>query len=74
MSAWVLRLTALIVDNPICLRCIAAAASMSAETAQIALTVLGHAIDVHEAAGRCPHCGVPDTVYWIERPDIARPG
>jgi hypothetical protein len=61
-------LTALILDNPMCLSCIAKHAAMSSEAVETAVTVIERVLAVHRKASVCESCGVPATVYFLGRP------
>ena len=67
-------LMALILNSPVCLSCIAATASLSADAAQAALTLVERAIHIHHGWWPCQRCGVPRTVYWLEGAELLRPG
>lgn len=68
MPESVVLLTDLIVENPLCLGCIAKRTGLTTEAAETALTVIERALRVHREARRCRSCGVPETVYLLERP------
>ena len=61
-------LTALILENPLCLSCIAKKTAMTAEAATTALTVIERVLRIPRISMTCPSCGVLDTVYVVKRP------
>ena len=67
-------LTALLVDNPLCLACTASQAALTLEAAETALTVISRALPMQRHARVCPACGVPGTVFVLPRPVTRRAG
>jgi hypothetical protein len=61
--------TALIAERPTCLPCIAKQCSLSVVAAEIVLTVIQRALEVHRHdAARCQTCGKSGVVFSVERP------
>ena len=71
MSDYVVSLTALIADNPLCLACIAKQMDMTTEAAETALTAVQHVVQrslsIRWKSTVCGGCGVPGIVYFLER-------
>ena len=67
MSEPAVLLTALIVENPMCLDCIAKKTTLTVEAAETALTVIARALPIHRAEEPCRACGAPATVF-VRRP------
>ena len=62
-------ITALIVDRPMCLDCLAARTSMEPEALETALEVLGRVLVMHRySATTCDTCGATKSVVALERP------
>jgi hypothetical protein len=73
MSEPLVLLTALIVDNPMCLDCLAERAAMRPDAVATALTVIERVLPVQRTVGPCPSCRVVGTVYVLERPKSPGP-
>ena len=61
-------LTALIVDNALCMPCIAEHAGMTLEAVESALTVIERVLALHRKSAVCGRCGVHRVVCFLERP------
>ena len=62
-------ITALILERPMCVTCLAQRAKLSVEAAQTVLTVIGRALQLHrETTSRCRMCGTVGEVFYVERP------
>ena len=62
-------ITALIVERPMCLPCLARRANMSVEAVQTVLAVIGRALRLHrDESLACQVCEGLRTVYYVERP------
>jgi hypothetical protein len=62
-------ITALILERPMCLECLARRANMSLDAAQTVLAVIGRALDLHrEDMAPCHACDKLGTVFSVERP------
>ena len=60
-------LTALIVETPMCLPCIAKNGRMMPEAAAMELAVICRAVRMRQKSNSCQSCGAVRTVYSIER-------
>ena len=67
MSEPAVLLTALIVENPMCLVCIAKKTALTEEAAETVLTVIARALPIHRGEEPCRACGAPTTVF-VRRP------
>jgi hypothetical protein len=72
MHRWSGLLTALIVDDPMCVACIAKRGDISENAAETALAIIESALPVHRESTTCGSCGVPGMVYFLERPAETR--
>ncbi len=69
MPARDVLVTALILERPLCVPCVARSTSLRVEEALTVLTVLQRALDLHrDDSSRCRICGVTGLVFYIERP------
>ncbi len=59
--------TALIIDRPLCIRCLADKATSSPELVEQALARITHVLTLHRVNGRCHACGGFRSVYYIDR-------
>ena len=61
--------TALILERPLCLRCIADKSGLKVEAAETVIAVIRRSLDVHrQDAARCHACGATAVVFSIHRP------
>jgi hypothetical protein len=60
-------LTALILNNPMCLGCTAKHAGMTSEAVETAIKVTERELAIHQKWNVCGSCGVPSMVYFLER-------
>ena len=60
--------TALILDRPTCIRCIAIKSSMTAATLDTTIGIIERVLVLHRSTDRCRVCGVSDTVFYVDRP------
>ena len=68
MHRWSGLLTALIVDDPMCVACIAKQGGVSEDAAETAIATVESALPVQRESATCGRCGVPGIVYFLERP------
>ena len=68
MYRWSSVLTALIVDDPLCVACIAKHADISEDAAEHALALVEGGLPVRRKSTVCGACGVSGMVYFLERP------
>jgi hypothetical protein len=68
MSDFTSLVTALILDTPLCVPCIADDAAMSPAAVEVTLGVLA----VGGESGRCRRCCVRGTVYFVARAKLSR--
>jgi hypothetical protein len=62
-------ITALILERPMCLDCLARRAGMSVDAARTVLTVIGRALRLNrDDASPCRSCEKLGTVFHVERP------
>lgn len=61
-------ITALILDRPTCIRCIAVKASMTPAALDTTIGAIETALVLHRLTDRCRVCGVTDTVLSVDRP------
>ena len=62
-------ITALILEHPMCLECLARRANMSADAAQTVLAVIGRALRLHrDDMSPCRACEKLGLVFHVERP------
>ena len=62
-------ITALILERPMCLECLARRANMTVEAAQTVLAVIGRALRLHRnEMAPCRMCEKLGLVYHVERP------
>jgi hypothetical protein len=64
-------ITALILDRPMCLPCIALKSLVSAERAESTLVTIATALVLRRESGRCVACGQTTTVHSVGRPPAA---
>jgi hypothetical protein len=61
--------TALIMDRPLCLSCVALRASMDEVDAQAVLDKIEHVLTLRRVSpGRCRACGLMQMVFSVEQP------
>jgi heterodisulfide reductase subunit C len=65
-------ITALILDRPMCLDCIAEKSLVTDERAEEALAAIAIALVLRRETGRCIACGVVTAVCSVGRPPDAR--
>jgi hypothetical protein len=59
-------ITAVILDRPVCLDCIALKAGIDAATAGVSLARIKNVMVVHrDESGRCRACGTTGVVLWL---------
>ena len=63
-------ITALIVDRPLCLSCIADKSGVTAERVSEALRAIGSALALTSRTDRCSACDSTTTTYAIARPRL----
>ena len=63
-------ITALIVDRPLCLSCIADKAGVTVERVSEALHAIGSALALTRRIDRCAACGTTTNVYTVARPPL----
>ena len=63
-------ITALIVDRPLCLSCIADKSGATVERVSEALHAIGSALALTSRTDRCAACGTTTTVYAVARPPL----
>lgn len=61
--------TALILDRPTCIRCIAIKSSMTPLAMDTTIGFIERVLILHRSTDRCRVCGVTDTVLSAERPE-----
>jgi hypothetical protein len=62
-------ITALILDRPTCVECIAAKSGLSPERAAIVIERIAQVLTLHRQVGRCRACGRMDAaVMFVDRP------
>jgi hypothetical protein len=61
-------ITALMLDRPMCLPCIAAKALVSLQRAEAALETIATALVLCRETGRCAACGATTAVHSVARP------
>src|SRR5262245_31967017 len=64
-------ITALIMERPLCLSCIAERASTTGAEVQAAFEHIGHVLELRREHGRCRTCGNVNTVYAIHQPAVS---
>jgi hypothetical protein len=72
MHRWSGLLTALIVDDPMCVACIAKHGDITEAAAEAALAVVESTLPVHRKSTVCGGCGAPGMVYFLARPSLGR--
>ena len=60
--------TALIVERPMCVPCIAAKSGLGVADVTATLAAVGAGLRLHDATGRCRECGRTAAVMSLERP------
>jgi hypothetical protein len=70
MPETAVRLTALIVENPLCLSCVAKKLRMSAPAVEMALGIIDRALPIQRDSEACRGCGRVGCVYVLKRPNI----
>jgi len=70
MPARAALITALIVDRPLCLSCIADKSGVTVERVSEALQAIGSALALTSRADRCTACGTTTTVHAVARPPL----
>jgi hypothetical protein len=60
--------TALILDRPTCLRCIAIKSALTLAVLDETIEHIQRVLVVHRRADRCRACGVTDAVLYIDPP------
>ena len=68
MHRWSGLLTALLLDHPLCLACLAARVEMTESATSTAVAMIESALPLHRRSTVCGCCGVAQTVYFMERP------
>ena len=69
MPATVAIVTALILERPLCISCMATkAGEPSAAVLEAAIERIRHVLELHRTQERCRACGTLTIVYSIERP------
>jgi hypothetical protein len=68
MPDHVALVTALILDRPLCARCIATKSGMRLTVLDQTLATIAAVLVLHRETGRCHACGVTDTVLFLDRP------
>ena len=68
MPDHVALITALMLDRPMCLPCIAAKALVSLERAESALETIATALVLRREPGRCVACGATTIVHSVGHP------
>ena len=63
-------ITALILDRPMCMACVAARAMVTVEHAILALKDIGSALVLTCETGPCASCGATAPVYAVARPRL----
>jgi hypothetical protein len=58
----------LIVDRPMCIRCIATQLGLTPAALDATIGAIGTALVLHRLTARCAVCGATDTVLSINRP------
>ena len=71
MSDRVAMITALILERPLCLSCIADKSLVTVERATEALNTIGSALVLTSRTDRCVACGDTAAVYSVGRPRLA---
>ncbi len=62
-------ITALILDRPMCLDCIASKSGLSATRTKTVIQRIAAVLDLHRQIGRCRICGRMDAeVMFVDRP------
>ena len=62
-------ITALILERPMCVRCLSQRSKLSVDATKTVLTVIGTALNIHrEDTSRCRVCGSLGEVFYVERP------
>jgi hypothetical protein len=61
-------ITALILDQPMCVDCMAEKSSLSASALAETLRTVQIALVLHSAVDRCRECGTVTAVFSIDRP------
>jgi hypothetical protein len=59
--------TALILDRPTCLRCIATKANMTLTELDTTIGIINRVLVLHRTTDRCRACGETDTVLSVDR-------
>jgi hypothetical protein len=70
MPAQAALITALIVDRPLCLSCIADKSGATVERVSEALQAVGTALALISRTHRCTACGTTTTTYTVARPPL----
>jgi GTP-sensing pleiotropic transcriptional regulator CodY len=70
MSAQAALITALIVDRPLCLSCIADKSGVTVERVSEALHAIGSALVLTSRNDHCTACGTTTTAYAVARPPL----
>jgi hypothetical protein len=63
-------ITALMLDRPMCLPCIAEKALVSVERAESVLEAIATALVLRRETGRCVTCGATTAVHSVGRPPV----
>ena len=62
-------ITALILERPMCVECLARRANMTVEATHTVLAVIGRALALHrDEASRCRGCEKRASVFYVDRP------
>jgi hypothetical protein len=70
MPAQAALITALIVDRPLCLSCIADKSGVTVERVSEVLHAIGSALALTRRTDRCAACGTATTTYAVGRPPL----
>lgn len=60
--------TALILDRPTCIRCIAIKSGLSVRDLDRTVGLIERALVLHRETDRCRVCGATETVLFVDRP------
>lgn len=59
--------TALILDRPTCIRCLATKSAVSLAAMDSTIAAIETALVLHRSTDRCRVCGTTDTVFFVDR-------
>lgn len=60
--------TALILDRPTCIQCIAVKSSLSIRDLDQIIGIIERVLVLHRETDRCRVCGATETVFFVDRP------